>query len=52
MGAGGWGWGWGWGLGAGRCFAIGTYLVLGCVEIDGLGGSTPATTSNFYLFLS
>ena len=30
------------------------YLVLGWagLEIDGLGGSTPATTSNFYLFLS
>ena len=29
-------------------------LVLGWVglEIEGLGGSTPATTSNFYLFLS
>ena len=29
-------------------------LVLGWVglEIDGLGGSTPAMTSNFYLFLS
>ena len=29
-------------------------LVLGWVglEIDGLGGSTPAVTSNFYLFLS
>ena len=29
-------------------------LVLGWagLEIDGLGGSTPATKSNFYLFLS
>ena len=29
-------------------------LVLGWVglEIDGLGGSTPAVTSNFHLFLS
>ena len=57
-----WGWGWGWvgggglgwaGLGGGAVISN-YFVVLGWVrlEIDGLGGSTLAMTSIFYLFLS
>ena len=54
----------GWGLGAGgraggleidlefRFCDRNLVLCWSGLEIDGLGGSTPATTSNFYLFLS
>ena len=56
MGAGGWGpgaGGRGWGLGAGGCDGLaGAGLGWVGLEIDGLGGSTPAMTSNFYLFLA
>ena len=51
--------GWGWraglgGVGGGGAVISNYFVVLGWVrlEIDGLGGSTLAMTSNFYLFLS
>ena len=52
LGVAGWA-GRGWGGGGGAVISN-YFVVLGWVrlEIDGLGGSTLAMTSNFYLFLS